>query len=303
MKLGTLMELLAHDQKFAVYLSPESLVAVCWHSVQNQTAKDAIFASGGFKKDALKEILHVDPILHKQMKDQFADDTAQRKSTMDAEAAKAEEKAAKRKQQIIAAIDQASKQKGLNPLALIRCGWPHDECPEPATTIWLNSTPESEFMNCDNILDAFCSHHWRDFHPHNSPDRSPIHWADLEFMHPSIPTVCVAKSAVWTSWTRRPEKFGKLVRTAKDSTGSTIRRGSLVVYHRPLGNPRASSGTEQSFGKVTKIWKVGGIKVIQLRRIIGESAAMKLSPRASVKYASKVIVLRDVPRKFKKVMA
>jgi hypothetical protein len=113
--------------------------------------------------------------------------------------------------------------------------------------------------------------------------------------------VCIEKQAKYKTWTRNPEKFGRRCEIAKDAIENPIRVGTLVAYDRPLG--KDSSSTEQSFGKVEVIWKVGDIRVLQLRRIIFEKGSpVKLSRCLSTKYANKTLVVSRIPKKFRKIL-
>lgn len=304
MKLGTLVQLVPHG--FDVNLTRASLKTVGRHNATHDT-----FDSEGLD-DFLDDIMFVDTGLYDKltaMNARFQQETKEReraeKAAEEAQKAASEEKQQKeeneRRQQIVAAIVEASKQQGLSPFALIRCGCNYDDpngCPEPVICVWLKASPESEYLNFEHIVDAYCTKHWR-----VNGHAFPVHWHDAEFMHPAIATVVLSKRSVEIAWTRHPEKFGKSVQTAKDSLGSTIKKGALVVYQRPTGNPRTSQATEQSVAAVMKIWKVGTIKVLQVRRIIeNQNGPLKLSPRLSTRYANKVVALSEIPRKFRKVL-
>jgi hypothetical protein len=242
-----------------------------------------------------------------KMKEQEKAQKQQYQKERAAEAAERAAKIAERKKQIIDAIVQAPKQPKLSPFALIKCGAPG--CPEPGTTIWLSNPPESECMNFDHIVDAFCAQHWRG----HGGNGWPLHWHDAEFLHPAVSTVCIAKTTVYKGWTRNPEKFGKRVPTAKDRINNTIKCGTLVTFDRPLGDPRQGAHTETAFGRVEKIWKVGTIRVLQMRRIqfrwepgtdglVIAKPTLTMSPRLSTKYAEKVVVLSTIPKMFRKVL-
>lgn len=313
MKIETLSHILPRG--FDVTLTRASLKIVGRHIAAQDT-----FNSDGLE-DFLDDILFVDTGVYDKltaMNAQFQQEILERKRAAKAEseargaALKAEQqkKENERRQQIVAAIVEASKQKGLSPFALIRCGCNDaflddpDDCPEPVICVWLKASPESEYLNFEHIVDAYCTEHWRGGRAGVSIGHVfPVHWNDAEFMHPAIATVVLSKRSVEKSWTRHPEKFGKSVQTAKDSLGSTIKKGALVVYQRPTGNPKTSQATEQSVAAVVKIWKVSSIKVLQVRRIIeSQNEPLKLSPRLSTKYANKVVALSEIPRKFRKVL-
>jgi hypothetical protein len=326
MKVSLMRRALADEDD--IPLSLDAFKAVCSLAIQRlqklvaAQSNSGVFGygyhyrSGRIRREyqeMLTEISVVDSSIHDEMSRQVELLEAKLQARADAEKAAEETQqtkkttaAAERKQQIIDAIDQASKQKGLNPLALIPCGQGYgygvDQCKEPTIVLWVSNTPESEFVNPEHITDAYCSTHWRS-HDSGGRDR-PLHFADLSFLHPAVSTVCIRQVSVHKLWTRCPEQFGKIVQTAKDRVGNSIKKGALVSYDRPVGNPRVSQHTEASFARVAKIWKVGSIRVLQLRRILldnSDNSPMRMSPRLSVKYAEKVIVLSPVPKKFRKI--